>query len=146
VGPKRDVAYVVINGANGQAADVAGANKENGTPVILFERHGQANQQWIVKDAGSGFVFLVSADSGKCLQMRRLSRRPGATAVVSDCSGREGQRWQFAVDQDGWSLTSSTSGLRLDASDDLINGIRRLVQKQPEENARSQVWYFNPVG
>jgi hypothetical protein len=146
VGPRRDVSYVVTNGFNRLAADVAGASRASGTPVILFQPHGQANQQWIVQDAGSGSVFLVSVSSGKCLQIRRFSNQPGATAVQAACTGRDPQRWQFGVNQDGWSLTSDNSGLRLDASDDQINGLRRLVQKQPEENARSQVWYFTPVG
>jgi hypothetical protein len=146
VGPRRDVSYVVTNGFNRLAADVAGPSRDSGTPIILFQPHGQANQQWTVQDAGSGSVFLVSVFSGKCLQMRRLSRRVGATAVQAECSGQDAQRWQFAEYRDGWSLTSSNSGLRLDSSDNEINGFIPVVQKEPEENARSQVWYFTPVG
>jgi hypothetical protein len=146
VGPRRDASYVVTNGFNRLAADVAGASPDAGTPIILFQPNAQANQQWTVRDAGSGSVFLVSVSSGKCLQMRRLSRRAGAIAVQADCSGEDAQRWQFGVNRDGWSLTSTNSGLRLDSSDDTVNGLLPVIQKRPEENARSQVWYFTPVG
>jgi Ricin-type beta-trefoil lectin domain len=145
VGPPRGTTYVITNAVNGGAADVAGGGDDDGTPVILFEPHGRDNQRWTVRDAGSGFVTLVSESSGKCLQMRNQSRRQGAIAVISDCDDSDGQRWTFSAKQNGWSLTSGRSGLVLDASDLEIAGNRVMIQKEAEDQARSQVWLFTPV-
>jgi hypothetical protein len=146
VGPPLGRTYVVTNAVNKLAADVAGGGKDDGTPVILFPPHGRANQQWTVQEAGSGLVTLVSVDSGKCLQMENGSREAGVVAELDGCSGDEdSQRWRFAENQDGWSLTSERSGLVLDASDDEVDGNRRVIQKDPEPGARSQVWFFTPV-
>jgi hypothetical protein len=40
---------LIVNRANGHAIDIEGASKEKGADVILWEKHGNANQLWNVE-------------------------------------------------------------------------------------------------
>jgi hypothetical protein len=145
-GPARDRTYVVTNLLEQTVADVLGGSDGDGTPVILFEANGQNNQRWKVEDAGDGLASLVSEDSGKCLQARNRSRQRNAVAVIAECDdGDTAQRWQFSQRGKGWRLTNERSGLVLDASDRQIAGTRVIVQKEPGDDQRSQVWLFTPA-
>jgi hypothetical protein len=153
-GPPRGVAYVITNAADGLALDVKEEGKDDGTPVIAFPRHGRANQQWNLIDAGHGYVILTSVDSGKCLQVEDLSRDEGAAAVQEDCTGAPDQQWRLAAAGGGWALVSHRSGLALgesgepgDSEDGLVpvSQQRRSGSGSGEGSGTGQAWLFTPA-
>jgi hypothetical protein len=144
-GPPRDRTYVVTNNLTKLAADVEGASDDEGAAVILFQVNGGGNQQWRLRDAGSGAVALVGVDSGNCLQVANGSGDDGAPMEMADCTGDADQAWRFDFLENvqGWRLTSARSGLVLDAED---RQGTRLVQRAADATQRSQVWFFTPLG
>lgn len=78
--------------AGGRAMDVYGADRDDNTPIILFAPGaGKANQQWMVQDAGGGYVYLISRSSNLCLDM---GGGKDAHAVQDNCSRDARQQWQ----------------------------------------------------
>ncbi|MGW9208051.1 RICIN domain-containing protein [Embleya sp. NPDC055664] len=77
---------------DGRAMDVMGASDRDRAAVIAYPMGpGKANQQWVVRDAGGGFVRLESALSRKCLEVSG-GREP--RAYQDDCGRAENQMWK----------------------------------------------------
>ncbi|MFJ8742118.1 RICIN domain-containing protein [Embleya sp. NPDC127516] len=82
----------VLTLADGRAMDVSGGSDRDRAPVIVYPAGpGKANQQWVVRDAGGGFVRLQSADSHKCLE---VADGRGARAYQDDCGRGDTQLWK----------------------------------------------------
>jgi hypothetical protein len=142
-GPPRDRTYVITNRLSRLAADVQGASDDEGTPVILFQATAQQNQQWRLRDVGSGRVSLVSVDSGNCLRIQNGSDEENAPAETAACaSGDESQQWRIESKRDGWQLTSEESGQVLDADE---NPQTPVLQRPADDAQNSQIWFFTPV-
>ncbi|MFF7250341.1 RICIN domain-containing protein [Embleya sp. NPDC008237] len=83
--------YVLTLG-DGRAMDVSGATNRDRAAVIAYPAGaGKANQQWVVRDAGGGFVRLESALSHKCLE---VSGGRESRAYQDDCGRAENQLWK----------------------------------------------------
>ncbi|MET7299869.1 RICIN domain-containing protein [Embleya sp. NPDC005575] len=83
--------YVLTLG-DGRAMDVSGASDRDRAPVIAYPAGaGKANQQWVVRDAGGGFVRLESVLSHKCLE---VSGGRESRAYQDDCGRAENQLWK----------------------------------------------------
>lgn len=122
--------------AGGRAMDVYGGEKDDNTPVIVFPAGaGKANQQWTVRDAGGGYVYLVSRVSNKCLDMK------GGHAVQDDC-GDQRQQWQAQPSGKGFVLVNREGGQALGMGEQ-VRGQQglRLVPA-----ANGTVWTFTPTG
>lgn len=81
---------------SGKLLDVYNASTTDGANVVQWAANGQTNQRWRVQDAGGGYSTVVSASSGKCLDVYGGS---GATAdgvrvVQWTCNGGTNQQWQ----------------------------------------------------
>ena len=75
-------------GLGGKCVDVEAAGTANGTPVILYECNGEANQSWDF-EAIEPF-FRVRGLANKCL---RPSAGAGSQLEIGPCDGME-DRWQ----------------------------------------------------
>ncbi|MYS81987.1 RICIN domain-containing protein [Embleya scabrispora] len=83
--------YVLTLG-DGRAMDVSGASDRDRAAVIAYPAGaGKANQQWMVRDAGGGFVRLESVLSHKCLE---VSGGRDSRAYQDDCGRAENQLWK----------------------------------------------------
>jgi hypothetical protein len=40
---------LIVNVFNGKAIDISGGSKSQGAKVIVWDRHGNSNQQWSLK-------------------------------------------------------------------------------------------------
>lgn len=82
----------VLTLADGRAMDVSGESTRDRAAVIAYPAGaGKTNQQWVVRDAGGGYVRLESVSSGKCLL---VPDKRGAHAQQNDCGGGAGQLWK----------------------------------------------------
>ena len=62
----------------------------------------------------TGWVYLVSKNSGKCADVEGISTAPGAHVHQWTCWGGNNQKWQFAPVQGGFKISSMNSGLQMD--------------------------------
>ncbi len=88
--------------SSGRCADVTGANSANGTQLIVWDCHTNANQQF----AQSGQALQVL---GKCLDAPN-NAASGARVQIWDCHGGANQQWN--VNTNG-TVTSVQTGLCL---------------------------------
>lgn len=70
-------------GLSGKCLNVKGGSKASGTPVILYDCVGLANEEWTRPDSHGRIRGL----GGKC-----LAAKNGAV-VLASCNGSAGQRW-----------------------------------------------------
>ncbi|RLU86347.1 hypothetical protein CTZ27_25615 [Streptomyces griseocarneus] len=71
---------------SGMCLDVAEGGTRNGTPVLVYDCTGGANQQWV--RSGSG---LRNPVSGRCLTAP--STADGTALQIRDCTGARTQQW-----------------------------------------------------
>jgi hypothetical protein len=91
--------------SSGRCADVTGASSANGTQMILWDCHANANQQF----AQSGQALQVL---GKCLDAPN-NAASGARVQIWDCHGGANQQWNVTS---GGTITSVQTGLCLDVT------------------------------
>ena len=101
-----DAATGVITGASsgpwvnlvarhsGRCADVAGASTASNAELIQYACGSGTNQQWQLRDAGSGYVQLVARHSGMCADVASASTADGAKAIQYACGTGTNQQWQ----------------------------------------------------
>src|SRR5689334_17600609 len=86
-GPAR---YRIENVASGKSLDV---KQEDKRTVQQWATHGAAHQQWDVEDAGNGYYWLRSAESGKVLDFAENRTRDGVNLIVADKRNSDYQLW-----------------------------------------------------
>ncbi|WP_051415624.1 RICIN domain-containing protein [Nocardiopsis sp. CNT312] len=87
--------YMLSNVNGGRVLDVAGAATGNGSPVHLWDRLDQPNQQWRFIPVEGGFYELEGVASGKLLQVS-TDPAQGPTATLLTRTGSPNQHWTVA--------------------------------------------------
>jgi hypothetical protein len=65
---------------------------ENGTPLLLWDCHGNPDQRWVLTPEG----LLKNQFAGKCVGLdNRGSTANGSGLIVWDCHGNPDQRWSI---------------------------------------------------
>ncbi|GAA4245807.1 hypothetical protein GCM10022255_014610 [Dactylosporangium darangshiense] len=123
------------NSLTGGVADVFGARSAAGTPIIMYNRHGGANQQWKLEAAGNAFVVRSKA-TNECLSTAGNKDAAGATLVQTDCA--TALHWTVQQTQYGVAL-ASPAGLVVGVSNNEYFGSRLLVL-QKASGAKYQSW------
>jgi Ricin-type beta-trefoil lectin domain/Glycosyl hydrolases family 43 len=103
--PGQAVRYRVTARHSGKCLDVQNPNTSDGARVGQYACSGQPWQSWDFRDAGGGFLNLVSRHSGKCLDVSGASTADGAQIIQWSCNGGTNQQWQ-------WTPTGSYHQLR----------------------------------
>lgn len=96
-----------IVGLAGRCLDVAGARSADGTPIIIWDCHGGANQRWTVTPGGS------ISSLGRCLATEGGGTANGTRVVLRGCDGSATQRWEA---QPNGNLRNAGSGKVLDVA------------------------------
>ena len=74
---------------------MAGGSTADGAQVQQSGcQSGRTDQQWQLRDAGSGYVQLVARHSGKCLDVTGYSTADGARVIQYACGTGANQQWQ----------------------------------------------------
>lgn len=96
----------LVSGASQRCLDVAQGSQQPGTPAIIFDCHGAANQKWELTAAGELRIF----DGTRCLDVRGASTQPQAIVQSYTCNGGANQKWTLAPNK---TIVSAQSGLCL---------------------------------
>ncbi|THV36456.1 RICIN domain-containing protein [Glycomyces buryatensis] len=109
---------------SGKCLDVASASTANGATVQQYDCWNGANQQFEVRDSGSGYAQIIARHSGKCLDVASASTANGATVQQYDCWNGANQQWDLRDAGGGYvQIVARHSGKCLDvASASTANG------------------------
>ncbi|MCH0538911.1 RICIN domain-containing protein [Streptomyces sp. MUM 203J] len=137
--PTPDTAYLLMNGATGNAAEVWGARKGDGTVLVGSQRNGYAQQRWYFDKAGNGTVRIRSAVSGKCLQLGGRASA-GMWVAQQTCGSAAAQQWRVSASGSGVRVApAGDSRLVLAVSNRTYYG-SWLIELQYASNNPAQVW------
>jgi hypothetical protein len=102
--------YELVNAGSSLCADVYGASADNGAPVVQWDCNGGPNQTFQLRaladptGAPTGYVQLVAAHSGKCLDVVGAAVADGTPVQQYDCrdavaeAAMGNQSWAFSPD------------------------------------------------
>jgi hypothetical protein len=113
VGAAQPGLYELVNAGASRCADVLGASVDNGAPVVQWDCNGGPNETFQLRPlldatgADSGYVQIVAAHSGKCLDVAGGATNEGAPVQQWDCqdptlaldpAAGGNQSWRFSAD------------------------------------------------
>jgi Ricin-type beta-trefoil lectin domain-like len=112
------------------------ATKQEGNFVLQWEATNSPNQWWDIEDAGYGYFFIKSADSGMALDIEGGVSRDEARIIVSPPANSESQMWRLE-DQGGGAMRILTrQGKAIELPDDnQHNGARFMLWRPIDKNA-----------
>jgi alpha-galactosidase len=96
---------ILVNQAAVRCLDLPASVTTNGTGIVIWDCHGDTNQEWTTTAAGEVQAF------GKCLNAAGSQTTPGTKVEIQDCDGGTSQQWK--IHSDG-TITGVASGLCLD--------------------------------
>ncbi len=96
----------LVSAASQRCLDVAQGSQQPGTPAIIFDCHGGANQKWDFTAAGE----LRAFDGTRCLDVRGASTALQAIVQSYTCNGGANQKWTLKPDR---TMVNAQSGLCL---------------------------------
>jgi streptogrisin C len=125
---------------SGKCLDIASASTANGATVQQYDCWSGTNQQFELRDAGSGYVQIVARHSGKCLDVASASTANGATVQQYDCWSGTNQQFQLRDAGSGYvQIVARHSGKCLDVtSASTANGA--LVKQYDCHGGTNQQW------
>ncbi len=89
--------YKITVRSSGLQLDVSGGPSAlgNGTIVQQWPYWGGSNEIWTMKKTSDGYYSFVATSSGKCLDVRAISKSDGAVVQQWTCSGNDNQKWSL---------------------------------------------------
>lgn len=137
------VSFLIVNKFNNKALDVSWQRSDDA--VYQFDGHKNINQHWHLRDAGEGFVVIMSAYSGKCLDVDGHSEDEGALIHQWNYTGGWNQHWRLHELEDGsYQICARHSGQAMDAASwDVENGVRPV--QWGWHGADIQRWWLKPA-
>jgi alpha-galactosidase len=125
------VVYTLTARHSGKVADVLNGSTVDGANVVQWAANGQTNQRWSFHDAGGGYSTVVSANSGKCLDVfgGASATGDGVRVVQWTCGTDTNQQWRLQDLGTGYfQLIARHSGKCLDVSGAATSDGAQLVQ------------------
>jgi glucose/arabinose dehydrogenase len=124
----------IVGVASGRCLDVKHASTAPGTPLQIYDCHGNANQRFGFTAAGE----LRGYDGAVCVEASSSGALPGGVAIAA-CNGQPAQQWKL----DGQAIRSLSSGLCLDVKD-ASNANQQPVQLWTCHGGGNQRWTTTP--
>jgi alpha-galactosidase len=89
--------YTLTARHSGKLLDVYNASTTDGADVVQWAANGQSNQRWEFRDVGGGYYNIVSAGSGKCLDVYGGTGATGDGVRITQwtCHTDTNQQWRI---------------------------------------------------
>jgi hypothetical protein len=107
-GPGR---YEIENVASGKVLDL---NRQDQRTLVQWSRSHARSQQWDIEDAGNGYIYIKSAETGLAVDIDGGRARDGARVITSSPAGRDSQLWKIEGHHEGEVRFTSRLGIALD--------------------------------
>lgn len=89
--------YRIMNPYSGKSLHVEGARIYPVANLILYDWDGDKGwQKWILKDAGDGYFYIISKDTGMCLEVADESGANAANIQLNILKKTAAQKFRFA--------------------------------------------------
>lgn len=135
--------YSIINQGSGKALDISQESRRGGGNAIQWPYKSSKNQQFYLKDLGSGYWSLQAAHSGLVLDVSNESTDNGANIIQWRYHGGSNQQWLLKeADGGAFNIISRQSGKLMSVDND-ASGAN--VHQRSDSTSKYQHWYFNPV-
>ena len=89
--PISSVGQSQIVGLSNKCIGVRNGNSESGTPLLLWECNGNADQRWSLTSQG-----YLQGLTGKCIGVRNGNSENGTPLLLWECNGNADQRWSIS--------------------------------------------------
>lgn len=132
--------YQIQNVSSGHLLDL---RREDNSTLQQWSGSGALNQQWDFEDAGNGFFYIRSVESGRVLEVSG-SRDGSAVIATGQQTGRDNQKFRVVDVGSGQSIIVARNGKALD----LPNSARQEGQSMQiwgEHRRDNQRFVFKPV-
>jgi len=127
-------------GFGNKCADVENESTADGTPVLLYDCNGQANQEWSFEPRTT--FFQVEGLAGKCLQPGGETPMGNTRLEIGPCGGLE-DRWEPSTSfPNGFRLEHASTGQCMDVEDASSTDGTPLIL-YPCNSQANQAWTFN---
>ncbi|MEV3852983.1 RICIN domain-containing protein [Streptomyces sp. NPDC050095] len=138
--------YVLVNRDSGKVLDNRSYATNDGAKVVQWSRHGGANQQWRLIDAGDGYYRLQNRNSGKVLDDHGWSKKAGSAIVQWKDLNSANQQFKLAKSPDGYvRLVNRFSGMAVETRNAAkANGVG--VVQNRDRGGAGQQWRLVPAG
>ncbi len=134
----------LIIGLGNKCIDASGAGITNGTPIILWDQSGDANQMWSLTSEG---YIESSLDTSKCLDIQNGAAVNGTPIILYEKTGNPNQKW--FLDSNGYLTSQLDSNKCIDASGAESRSGTAIILWD-KNNGINQKWHFedflNPSG
>ncbi len=87
--------YIISIPFSNKVIDVANGGKSNCSNAWQYESNGTVAQQWILRDAGDGYYYIVSKCNGLYLDIEWGSTVNGANIQLYEGNGTKAQKFKF---------------------------------------------------
>lgn len=78
-----------------KALDVYNASTERLANVQQCGYHGGMNQKWILRSAGDGYYYIISANNGMYMDLPNADISPGNSIWMNWGNGSPAEKWKF---------------------------------------------------
>jgi hypothetical protein len=80
-------------GTSGECIDVRDGLTVDGTPIVVFQCHGSANERWFIRNG------VISESFGSCLDVQGGAPIEASPLILVTCNGTPSQRWSIVSGQ-----------------------------------------------
>src|SRR5271155_76079 len=80
-------------GMHSECIDVRDGATADGSPVVVFQCHGSANERWFIKSG------VISENFGSCLDVQGSAPIDGSPIILVSCRGALSQQWSISDGQ-----------------------------------------------
>ena len=121
-----------------KSLDVQNSNTNTGANIIQNTYSGASNQQWLIKDCGSGWYNIISKESGLCLDITSGQvSKSGANVELWYSNGADAQKFQLLktniINNDSYRISSQANSSKFFD----VNG------SSQADSANVQLWQKN---
>lgn len=113
-----DAYYQLVNRKSNKPLSIIGNATTDGADLEQRANSGAANQQWQLKDAGSGYYKIVNRNSGKLIGVESGTTTDGTVIEQWSDGGWSSQHWQLVSVTGGYyKLKNRATGKLIDISE-----------------------------
>ncbi len=94
--------YVIVSFRTGRVIDVFEISKENGAPIIFWDRHNGGNQVFRLEPAGDDYYRIRNTLSDKLIEIRNSEQGDDAMAQQWEYSGAANQQFKLIPASGGY--------------------------------------------
>ena len=118
-----------MKGKSNMCLDMEGEGAGNGVQMIVWGKHGRANQQFTFALQSDGSYMVKSVNSGKYLDVNGASKAWGQNVIQWQRNGDANQRWRIKVDTSNrLTFVNVNSGLVFDVEGGKADWGARMIQ------------------